>query len=402
MKTLKELRAERAALVKKSRDFLETRATDDVRLSAEDDATYAKMEEELSSYDRQIERLENLDRREAQLEKPTSTPLTSRPESPKMEVRTGTASDAYRNAFWAHARSKRRGHLSPEIMDALEEGVDSEGGYLVPDEYETTLIQALNEETAIRQNAKVITTSSGSHKIPVVASHGEAAWMEEEDAFTESDDSFGLVNLDAHKVGTLIKVSEELLSDSAFDIESYIRSEFARRIGDKEEAAFLNGNGTHKPTGILHATAGAQTGITAASTSAITSDELIDLFHSLKTPYRKKAIWVLNDSTLKFIRKLKDANGQYLWQPGIRDGEVNTILGKAYHNSAFMPEIASGNKTLIFGDLSYYWIGDRKGITFKRLNELYAGTGQIGFLAYKRVDGKIVLPEAIKVLKQKT
>ncbi|MBO4717322.1 MAG: phage major capsid protein, partial [Spirochaetales bacterium] len=162
------------------------------------------------------------------------------------------------------------------------------------------------------------------------------------------------------------------------------------------------GNGTHKPTGILHATAGAQVGITAASTSAITSDELIDLFHSLKTPYRKKAIWVLNDSTLKFIRKLKDANGQYLWQPGIRDGEVNTILGKAYHTSSFMPEIASGNKTLVFGDLSYYWIGDRKGITFKRLNELYAGTGQIGFLAYKRVDGKIVLPEAIKVLKQKT
>ena len=208
MKTLKELRAERAALVKKSRDFLETRATDDVRLSAEDDATYAKMEEDLSSYDRQIERLENLDRREAQLEKPTSTPLISNPENPKMEIKTGTASDAYRNAFWAHARSKRRGHLSPEIMDALEEGVDSEGGYLVPDEYETTLIQALNEETAIRQNAKVITTSSGSHKIPVVASHGSAAWIDEEGAYTESDETFGQVQLDAHKVGTVIKVSE--------------------------------------------------------------------------------------------------------------------------------------------------------------------------------------------------
>ena len=398
MKTLNELRAERAALVKRSRDFLETRAKDDVRLSAEDDATYSKMEDDLLNLDKNIERMERLEKREADLEKPVNTPLTSKPESIKEDEKKGRASDSYRKAFWNNIRVK---YPTSEIYNALQEGVASEGGYLVPDEYERTLIQALNEETVIRQNAKVITTSSGSHKIPVVASHGEATWMEEEDAFTASDESFGQVNLDAHKVGTLIKVSDELLNDSAFDLEGYMRSEFARRIGDKEEAGFLTGNGSHKPTGLLNSTGGAQVGLTAGSTTTITADEIIDLFHSLKTPYRKKAIWILNDSTIKLIRKLKDGSGQYLWQPGIRDGETNTILGKPYYTSAFMPEVAAGNKTVLFGDLSYYWVADRQGIVFKRLNELFAGTGQVGFLAYKRLDAKTVLPEAIKVLQQK-
>lgn len=398
MKTLRELRAERAALVKKSRDFLESRSKDDARLSAEDDAAYSRMEDDLMDYDKQIERLERLENRESVLEMPVNMPLTTKPGEPKEDEKKGRAADSYRKAFWNTIRVK---YPSLEITNALQEGVDSEGGYLVPDEYERTLIQALNEETAIRQYAKVITTSNGTHKIPIVASHGEAAWMEEEDAFQQSDETFGQVNLDAHKVGTLIKVSEELLNDSAFDLEAYMRSEFARRIGDKEEDAFLNGNGTHKPTGLLHETAGAQVGVTAASSTALTADELIDLFHSLKSPYRKKAVWIMNDSTMKQIRKLKDGNGVYLWQPGIRDGEVNTILGKPYSTTAFMPEIAAGAKTLLFGDLSYYWIADRQGIVFKRLNELFAGNGQVGFLAYKRLDGKTVLPEAIKVLKQK-
>jgi len=398
MKTLNELRAERAALVKKSREFLETRAKDDMRLSAEDDATYSRMEDDLTSLDKNIERMERLAKRESDLEMPVNTPLTAKPGDKKPDVKKGIASDMYKNAFWNNIRQKR---LNTELLNALEEGELSEGGYLVPDEFERTLVQALNEETVIRQNAHIITTSSGTHKIPVVASHGEAAWMDEEDAFTESDDTFGQVNLDAHKVGTLIRVSEELLNDAAFDLEGYIRGEFSRRIGDKEESAFLTGNGTHKPTGLLYGTGGAQVGLTAGSPNQVTADEVIDLFHSLKTPYRKKAIWVLNDSTVKYIRKLKDGSGQYLWQPGIRDGEVNTILGKPYFTSAFMPEMASEAKTILFGDLSYYWIADRQGIVFKRLNELYAGTGQVGFLAYKRLDAKLVLPEAVKVLQQK-
>jgi HK97 family phage major capsid protein len=261
-------------------------------------------------------------------------------------------------------------------------------------------VQGLNENGVIRPHSRVITTSGGLHKIPVVASHGSASWIDEEGDYIESDESFGQVQLDAHKVGTVIKVSEELLQDSAFDLESYMSAEFSRRIGDKEEDAFLNGNGSGKPTGILNATGGGSLGVTAAGGTAITADELVDLYYSLKATYRKNAVWILNDATIKLIRKLKTGDGQYLWQPGIKDGEQNTILGRPYFTSPFMPIAAAGAKTIIFGDLSYYWIGDRQGITFRRLNELYAGKGQVGFMASKRLDGKTVLPEAIKFLQQ--
>ena len=162
-----------------------------------------------------------------------------------------------------------------------------------------------------------------------------------------------------------------------------------------EEAAFLDGNGTGKPTGLL--TSG-ETGVTAQSESAITADEIIDLYHSLRTPYRKNAAFITNDSTIKVIRKLKDSTGQYLWQPGLKEGQPDTILNRPIYSSAYMPEISTGNKIMLFGDLSYYWISDRQGRTFQRLNELYAAKGQVGFRVFQRVDGKLILPEAVKTL----
>ena len=214
-------------------------------------------------------------------------------------------------------------------------------------------VATLEEENVIRKHAHVFTTSSGSHKIPVVSTRGTAAWVDEEGQIPESDDAFGQQLIGAHKISTLIKVSEELLNDSAFDLENYFATEFARRIGNAEEAAFLTGNGSGKPTGILADIGGAEIGVTAASETAITADEIIDLFYSLKSPYRKKAIWVLNDRTIKAIRKLKDSNGQYLWQPALHEGEYDTILGKRIYTSPFAPEIGAGAKTIAFGDFSY-------------------------------------------------
>ena len=314
------------------------------------------------------------------------------------EEKTGRASDDYRKNFWNAMRSKVP---MPSVTDALQIGTDSEGGYLVPDEYERTLVEALEEENVFRQMAKVIKTSSGDRKIPVVASKGTASWIDEEGAFPESDDSFGQVSIGAYKLGTMIKVSEELLNDSVFDLQSYISREFARRIGAKEEEAFFTGDGKGKPLGVLAAKGGAEAGVTAASATAVTADELMDLYYALKSPYRKKSVWVLNDSTIKAIRKLKDGNGQYLWQPSLTAGTPDTILGRPVKTSAYMPAIAAGAKSIAFGDFSYYWIADRQGRSFKRLNELFAATGQVGFLASQRVDGRLILAEAIKVLQQK-
>ena len=400
--TILELREKRAKAWEAAKAFLDSHRKENGVLSAEDDAAYTKMEQEITDLGKEIARLERQEALDAELNRPVNKPLTGKPggraDADGGEDKTGRASDDYRKNFWNAMRSKVP---MPGVTNALQIGTDSEGGYLVPDEYERTLVEALEEENIFRQMAKVIKTSSGDRKIPVVASKGTASWIDEEGAIPESDDAFGQVSIGAYKLGTMIKVSEELLNDSVFDLQSYISREFARRIGAKEEEAFFTGNGTGKPLGVLAATGGAETGVTAASSTAVTADELMDLYYSLKSPYRKKSVWVLNDSTIKAIRKLKDNNGQYLWQPSLVAGTPDTILGRPVKTSAYMPAIAAGAKTIAFGDFSYYWIADRQGRSFKRLNELYAATGQVGFLASQRVDGKLILAEAVKVLAQK-
>ena len=395
------LREKRAKAWDATKAFLDTKRGTDGLISAEDEATYNKMEADVIALGKEIDRLEKQAILDAELNAPMANPLTGKPANPKLEGKTGRATDEYRKAFWNAMRTRAGEGLDPTVKNALKIGTDSEGGYLVPDEFERTLVEALEDENIFRRLAKVITTASGDRKIPVVASKGTASWIDEEGTIPESDDSFGQVSIGAYKLGTMIKVSEELLNDSVFQLEPYISREFARRIGNKEEEAFFIGDGSGKPNGILAATGGAQLGVTTAGATAITLDEVLDLFYSLKAPYRNKSVFIMNDSTVKAIRKLKDGQGQYLWQPSIQAGTPDTILNRPLFTSSYVPAIAAGAKTIAFGDFSYYWVADRQGRVFKRLNELFAVTGQVGFVATQRVDGKLILPEAIKVLQQK-
>mgnify|MGYP000989372377 FL=1 len=401
MNKILELREKRAKAWDATKAFLDTKRGTDGLISAEDEATYNKMEADVIALGKEIDRLEKQAILDAELNAPMANPLTGKPTNPKLEGKTGRATDEYRKAFWNAMRTRAGEGLDPVVKNALKIGTDSEGGYLVPDEFERTLVEALEDENLFRRLAKVITTASGDRKIPVVASKGTASWIDEEGTIPESDDSFGQVSIGAYKLGTMIKVSEELLNDSVFELEPYISREFARRIGNKEEEAFFIGDGSGKPTGILAATGGAQLGVTTAGATAITLDEVLDLFYSLKAPYRNKSVFIMNDSTVKAIRKLKDGQGQYLWQPSIQAGTPDTILNRPLFTSSYVPAIEAGAKTIAFGDFSYYWVADRQGRVFKRLNELFAVTGQVGFVATQRVDGKLILPEAIKVLQQK-
>ncbi len=385
------LREKRAKAWEAAKAFLDSKRDKDGFVSAEDTATYDKMEADVVALGKEIERLERQAAIDLELAKPTSQPITNQPGSGmKEDKKSGRASDAYRKAFWDSIR--KRNYF--DVQNTLSIGTDTEGGYLVPDEYEQRLIDALQEQNFFRQLATVITTSSGDRNIPVVSSHGEAAWMDESGLYTESDDSFGLISLGAYKLGTAIKVSDELLNDSVFDLEGYIATEFTRRIGAKEEEAFLVGDGTKKPTGVF---VSAENSVTTSGTS-ITFDDVMDLYYSLRVPYRKNAVWLLNDTTVKALRKVKDGNGNYIWQPSVQAGEPDTILNRPYYTSNFVPDLAAGNKVMAFGDFSYYWIADRQGRSFKRLNELYAANGQVGFLASQRVDGKLILPEAVKTM----
>ncbi|NBI72652.1 phage major capsid protein [Clostridiaceae bacterium] len=394
MKKILELREKRARAWEAAKAFLDSKRGEDGLLSAEDTAAYEKMEQEVVDLGKEIERLERQAAIDAELNKPVSEPITNKPNNnPDGEEKKGRATDKYKKTFWNAMRKKN----FYDVENALQVGTDSEGGYLVPDEFEHTLVEALEEENFFRSIATVIQTSSGDRKIPVVATKGTASWIDEEGAYPESDDSFGQVSIGAYKVATMLKVSDELLNDSVFNLEAYISKEFGRRIGTKEEEAFFTGDGKGKPTGVFNAAGGASEGVTTAAAN-ITFDDVMDLFYAVKSPYRKKAVWVLNDTTVKALRKLKDNNGNYIWQPSVQAGQPDMILNRPYHTSAYVPEIAAGAKVMAFGDFSYYWIADRQGRSFKRLNELFAATGQVGFLASQRVDGKLILSEAVKTM----
>lgn len=385
--TVKELIEKRAKAWEAAKNFVDTHEDKNGNLSAEDSATYTKMEAEIEELTNSIDRQQRAERREQELSKPVNSPITGKPykDEPAGEEKTGRASDEYRKAMLNAMRSNFR-----QVSNVLQEGVDSDGGYLVPVEYDKRLIDVLNEENIMRTLGTKITTS-GEHKINIAATKPAAAWIEEGGALSFGDATFDQIYLDAFKLHVAIKVTEELLYDSAFNLENYIITEFGKALANAEEDAFLNGDGKGKPLGIFAKTGGGQS--TGTLTAALKSDDLIDLIYSLKRPYRKNASFILNDATLAQVKKLKDNNGQYLWQPSYQAGEPDRILGYTVRTSAYAPTDA-----IAFGDYRYYNIGDRGSRSFKQLNELFAGNGMIGFVAKERVDGKLVLPEAVKIL----
>ena len=387
--TIQKLREARNKAWEGAKAFVESKRDKDGLLSEEDAKTYAEMEKKIKDYSTEIERMEQMEAIENELSKPVNTPIVTKPAVDKSkEVKTGRASDEYKEGMLKALRSNFR-----QVSNALQEGVDSDGGYLVPEEYDKRLIDVLEEENIMRSLATTITTA-GQHKINIAATKPAAAWIEEGGALTFGDATFDQIYLDAYKLHVAIKVTEELLYDNAFGLENYIITQFGKALANAEEDAFLNGDGTGKPTGIFASVGGGQ--LAGTLTATIKSDDLLDLVYGLKRPYRKNASFIINDATLASLRKLKDNNGAYIWQPSYKEGEPDRVLGYAVHTSAFAPKDA-----IAFGDYSYYNIGDRGTRSFAELRELFAGNGMIGYVAKERVDGKLVLPEAVKILKLK-
>ena len=392
--TILELREKRNKAWEAAKAFVETKRDKDGLLSAEDAATYAEMEQKVQNYSAEIARMEAMETMEAELNKPVNTPLTGRPmNGNSQDNKTGRASNEYKEAMLQAIRTNFR-----NVKNVLSEGIASDGGYLVPEEYDSRLIEGLEEENIFRRLGTTITTS-GERKINIAGAKPAAAWIDEGEELTFGDAKFDQINLDAHKLHVAVKVTEELLYDNAFGLENYLLRQFSIALANAEEDAFLNGDGAGKPLGIFAEEGGAQVGVTAASATDITADEIINLVYALKRPYRKKAKFIMNDQTIAVLRKLKDENGQYLWQPSLQAGEPDRLFGYEVMTSAYVPMIAAGKPVIAFGDFSYYNIGDRGVRSFAELKELFAGNGMVGFVAKERVDGKLVLAEAVQVLK---
>ena len=409
MSKIIELRNKRNTLWEQTKAFLEEHRDANGLVEASAVEQYDKMAADVKALGDEIKRLEDQMEMDAKLSAATSIPVHGDPKvGPQKNGKVRpTATAEYNDAFW----NMMRGNNSLEIRDALSVGVGENGGYTVPDEFERQLIQALEENNIFRTLAKTIHTNSGTRTIPIATDSGTASWIEEGAAIQESDMSFAQETLSAYKLGCMIKVSNELLNDSAFNIAAHIAQRFGVRFGNAEEDAFINGTGPSTnpqttpsmPTGILTSLT-PSAGNTTANAQTVHFDNIYKLYYSLKSPYRRKAAFLCNETLLLQLMLLKDGNQNYIWKPGLEVGKPDTILGRPIYTSAYMPAI-TGNatqdknkKVLLFGDFSYYWIADRQSRTLKRLNELYAVTDQVGFIGTQRVDGKLILPEAMQVM----
>ena len=393
--TIQELMNKRAVAWQAAKDFVNNHRNENGLMEAADRETYDKMEKEISDYTREIERMQREEAMDRELSKPVATPIVEKPKVMEDEEPVSfRARKEYKDAMISALRSNFR-----NVSNVLQEGVDADGGYLVPEELDRKLVEKLNEENIFRGFADIITTG-GERKINIADGDPAASWIEEGGALVFSDAKFKQITLDAHKLHVAIKVTEELLYDNVFNLESYIVKKFAQALSNAEEDAFLNGNGEGKPVGIFDATDGG-TIAEVLNTASIKTDDLLNLIYDLKRPYRKKARFVMNDKTIGAIRKLKDNNGAYLWQPSVQAGEPDKILGYPVHTSAFCPQMEAGKPFIAFGDFSYYKIGDRGTRSFAELKELFAGNGMVAFVAKERVDGKLTLPEAIQIMKVK-
>ncbi len=380
---IKEMYENRARAWENAKAFLDEHSDQTSGImSAEDTETYNRMEAEIDDLTKAIDRAERAEALEAKLNQPTSAPITNKPGMgmPTEPQKTGRASDQYRQSALRALRTRFK-----EIDNYLAEGTDADGGYLVPEEWDKRLVDVLDEENVMRSVATVIKTT-GLHRINLAADKPAAAWIEEGGALTFDKATFSQITMDAYKLHVAVQVTEELLYDNAYNLEGYITTQFGKAIANAEEDAFLTGDGSSKPTGLF-------TSATAAVTGALTGDNLIDLIYALKRPYRKNAQFLLADANMAVIRKLKDDNGMYIWQPAYTLGEPDTILGYKALTSAYAPA-----DQVAFGDYSYYNIGDRGTRSFQELRELYAANGLVGYVAKERVDGKLILPEAVQKL----
>ena len=387
---LQEMYDELAKLVEEMRQYLDEHEDEDESLSVEEAETYDKMEKRARELQNKIAREEAWAACKPILNNPGEGVQNFLPTRSARGIVGGEYHKNFLNAFRTNFR-----HAHNE----LREGALASGGYLLPTEMHDEIISALSEENIFRQIGKTIATAS-EHKITIVATKPTAAWVGEGEEISFSNENFGQISLSAYKLAVSLKVSNELLQDSFYNLEDHFIKEFSAEFARAEENAFLNGTGENSPKGILPMLAASATGALQTTGTEITADDLISLQFSIDRVYRKKAVWLMNDATLAHIRRLKDRTGNFIWQPSLTDEEPSKIFGQAVYTSAFMPAPAAGNVAVLYGDFAdYFLIGERGQREFQPLRELYAMSGQTAFLMTERIDAVITNPAAFRGLK---
>lgn len=412
MPTSYDLRQQRAAIWEQAKALLEQAESEGRALSPVEQENWDKAMADMDALKERIDRQERAAHIEAEM---------GQREPRQSDHREGDADGEaerreYARAFDSYLRYGRDA-LLPEQRQLLRQGYQqfggenralttltgSAGGYAVPDADMAPLTAAMIDWGGMRQAARVWTTTNGQDiPVPTVNDTGNIGRRitENTQVASNQDPSFSGKVLRAYiYTSDVVLVPFALLEDANFDVGAYLLGEFGVRLGRIENSEDTNGTGDSQPEGLITV---ATSGVTAAAAEAVTYDELIDLEHSVYAVYRRNGRFMFKDSTLKYLKKLQDGDGRPLWAPGIAQRVPDTLLGYPYVINADMPAMTTGLKSIAFGDFSYHWLRDVRGITILRLEERYADYGQVGFLAFHRHDAKYINAgtNPIKVLTQ--
>ena len=280
---------------------------------------------------------------------------------------------------------------------SLRRGSAGSGNFIVPDTFEQKLVKGLTEKSLIRKLGTVMKTNT-KMRIPTIIADGEAAWIPENEPVQFSEAVYGEIVLDAYKLAHKVVVSDEMLEDANFDVEDYIRQLFVESVSAAEELALFIGDGNGKPTGLLHQTS---VGWVSEKAGDITYDDILNLIHSVKSPYRKNAVLVMSEDAITKLLSIIHYHGNSPWDVSLKDGTSKTLFGYPVYTTNYLDRVLPGTKPVLFGDFSYFWIGERGKRSVKRLVERYADQGQVAYITSERIDAKLVLPEAVKSLEVK-
>ena len=296
--------------------------------------------------------------------------------------------ETYSRAFWNSMRSKNTD------CSILEEAANlANGSYCLPEASADEYAAALAKENLFRRMATFVRATTSGGRIITSDTPVDADWVGEGGTVPEAELMANRIALEEHKLACISVLDSNFVHDTGFNISDYLTRDFARIFGKAEEDAFLNGDGIGKLKGVLHATEGADVGVTAALTADIAFDEIHSLYFSLEPEYRSNAVWVMNDETALALRDLKDSTGNYLWR-----GASDALLGKPVIISNHMPSAASSAKPVVFGDFKYYWVVERQPLSVRALHEKYSFADKIGYFGMEILDGCLIRSEAIKAL----
>ena len=295
---------------------------------------------------------------------------------------------SYERGFWNALRKQ-----TAIVTEHPQAKAPMTNAYILPNVQAGEYLAELEKENFFRRLGTVVPMYHNDYAVSTIATDAGAQWIAEGEQIPEDEEVLNTYRFETHKLSSIAKIPINLLEDEGFGFEEWILKRFSHRFARAEAKAFLTGTGEGEPLGILADQGGAEVGVTTAGAD-ITFDKVMALFHSLDPRFREKAVWVMNDATALALRSVKDAEGNLLWAPS-----AEKLLGKTVIICNEMPHIGSGNKPIAFGDFSYYWIMERVPFAIRPLTEKYMMSQYRGYVGYEHLDGKLIRPEAIKVIK---